>query len=191
MPPRRPSGRSRRCPPNVYERRLVKRSLAGDGAAFGELVAPHQVMLQRFAQRFTHDRSLAEDVAQEALLAAWSRLATYEHRACFSTWLCTIAYHEALKVIRRREHEIPCADVPDIAIAGAESMALDRVSLDAALATLSPVLAMAFALRELAGLSYAEIADRESIPVQTVKSRLSRARANLAHALGGTSAQPA
>src|ERR1700742_4254785 len=123
MMSRRPSGRSRCCHHCVHERCLIKRALDDDRLAFGALVAPHQGMLLRFAQRFTHDHALAEDVTQEALLSAWRCLATYKHQARFSSWLRTIARNEALRVIERRARQTPCAEVPELTSPAAEDVA--------------------------------------------------------------------
>jgi len=79
---------------------LVRRALAGDAAAFGELEARHRATVQRVAARLTGSAEDAEDAAQEALLRAWLRLGELREPERFAGWLLAIARSTCLEQIR-------------------------------------------------------------------------------------------
>jgi len=85
----------------VSDAELVARARQGDTAAFGELVERHRSAVYRAAQAALGSDSEAEDVAQEAFLAAYRRMATYRGDASFKTWLLAIAWRRALGRRRR------------------------------------------------------------------------------------------
>lgn len=169
------------------EAALVARARAGDEAAFAALVRPHLRLLHTVCRRITGDEHTAEDATQAALLAAWRHLDRFEGRARISTWLYQIAHNAALAELRRRTPE-PAgagAELPGQGSArGPEDQVLARMSVQQALALLPPDFRAALVLREYAGLSYAEIAEAEGIRVETVKTRILRARRAVAKELG-------
>lgn len=75
---------------------LVEQARQGDTAAFGELVDRHQAAVVRTARIVCRSREDAEDVAQEALVSAWNKLAGFRGDAQFKTWLLAIAWRHAL-----------------------------------------------------------------------------------------------
>lgn len=157
----------------------------GDEAAFGELVERSRKRLFAVCVRITGDEHSARDAAQNALLDAWRALDRFEGRASFSTWLCQIGSRAALAVVRKRRAH-PVAEVPEPI--GPFSAALDESvsSVSAvrwALEKLPPDFRQALVLREYGDLSYQEIADEQGIPIETVKSRINRARRAVAHVL--------
>ena len=79
---------------------LVARARAGDGAAFRELVAPHQRELQVHCYRMLGSISDAEDALQDTLLAAWQGIASFEGRSSLRTWLYRIATNRCLNARR-------------------------------------------------------------------------------------------
>lgn len=79
----------------------VERARAGDEAAFERLVDAHARPLFGVCVRITRDAVLAEDAVQEALCNAWRRLADFDGRAQFSTWLHRIGVNAALEQLRR------------------------------------------------------------------------------------------
>lgn len=83
----------------------IEAVLAGDREAFGELVRRHSRMLFRLAFRMTGNEADADDVVQEAFLRAYQKLATFESRADFGTWIYRIAVHCALDRLQRRKQE--------------------------------------------------------------------------------------
>ena len=84
----------------VTDSELVERSRDGDGAAFGELVVRHGSAVYQAALAVLGSPAEAEDVAQEALVQAFRRLADFRGDASFKTWVVTIGWRQALN--RRR-----------------------------------------------------------------------------------------
>src|SRR5215471_18039505 len=92
----------------------VDRVLRGDVAAFAEIVERWQDPLVALAYRFCHDRSRAEDMAQEAFVRAFKALHQWRREAAFSTWLFALAtnvYRAELR--RKRAPLVSLDDVPD------------------------------------------------------------------------------
>jgi RNA polymerase sigma-70 factor (ECF subfamily) len=96
----------------AQEARWAREAACGGRDAFGELVQRHEAGLQRYLLALTGSREEAEELAQEALLRAWSRIERYDPHWRFSTWLYTLARRQALSRGRRRA--LPSARVdPD------------------------------------------------------------------------------
>ncbi len=175
------------------ERSLVRRATAGDLEAFRRVVELHQDVIVAFLHRLlapSMRAALAEDLAQETFLRAFQALGTFdpEGPARLSTWLFTIASRLAFtELARPRLVSQPLEAATRVsAPETADSQALRRELaqvISAALAQLRPEFRAAFVLREYHGLEYAEIATALGLELGTVKSRLSRARAELQAAL--------
>jgi len=86
---------------------LVDRARAGDGQAFGELVAPYRRELQVHCYRILGSALDAEDALQETLLAAWRGLAGFEGRASVRVWLYQIATRRCLNALRAASRRPP------------------------------------------------------------------------------------
>jgi RNA polymerase sigma-70 factor (ECF subfamily) len=86
----------------AQEAHWASEAAAGRREAFGHLVHRHESGLQRYLFALTGSREEAEELAQETLLRAWSRIARYDARWRFSTWLYTLARREAVGRKRRR-----------------------------------------------------------------------------------------
>ncbi len=166
---------------------LLRWAVAGDDRAFAALVEPHGRKLRAVCLRIAADEQLAQDAAQDALLAAWRNIASFEGRARFSTWLCQIAHNAALAMVRRQQAD----PVDDIAAQRGTQVAKAHAAMGSdtvddvhavrwALGKLPPDFRAALVLREYGGLSYQEIADAQDIALDTVKSRISRARQGMA-----------
>lgn len=161
---------------------LVARCLEGSEAAFATLMARHRRMLYGVCLRITGNPNDALDALQETLTRVWRMMGGYSGRARFSTWLYRVATNAALEEVRRRGRAPePTADdrLPSCVGVAPQPLAdtvADRLAVDAALSRLPPHYRAAIVLRELCGCSYEEIADILDVPVNTVKSRISRAR---------------
>src|SRR4051812_25613442 len=169
---------------------LVRATLAGDLKSFGELVERHREVVLRVAARIVGEEE-AEDVAQDAFLRAYHRLARWRGEAPFRTWLLHIVRNSAVDVLgARRDVSLPldetALEVPD---AGERTPAarLERAErqrrLDIKLKALSPQHRTVLVLRDIEGLSYDEIATVAEMPLGSVKARLHRARAEFIDAL--------
>jgi len=171
---------------------VLLRAQRGEAAACRVLVLRHQrrVVGQLRAMLAPVGRGgLVEDLAQETFLRAFRALPRFrgDGRASLGTWLVTIATRVALNELRRRPLRTECLDTVTESLGGGEAAIVERhasaQAIERAVADLSPAYRGAFLLRELHGLDYGEIAEVLQVDVGTVKSRLSRARAKLRHAL--------
>ena len=169
---------------NTPDTDLVARARRGDQRAFEALVAPHRRTLWGVCLRITGDHHLAEDALQDTLLAAWRYLDRFRGESAVSTWLYRIASNAALAQVRRRREEAVEA-VPETADQWADPqhnvVEADRVT--EALRQVPTDFREALVLREYGDFTYEQIAAHQGVGVQTVKSRLNRARSALRAAL--------
>jgi RNA polymerase sigma-70 factor (ECF subfamily) len=142
------------------------------------------------------DRALAEDLAQEAFVRAFERLATYDQKRRFASWFFQILHNVTIDHLRHKRPAIVSLDglqeaghppVPATAPGGAPDALAEQAALvravDAALSRIRPEYREAVVLRYREDLSVQEIADTMSVPVGTVKIYLYRARKELASIL--------
>ena len=80
---------------------LLARAQAGDGESFWALCNPLQQRLARQALALCRDEAMAQDLAQEAFIAAWKSIQRYNGQCQFSTWLCSILLHRYKSALRR------------------------------------------------------------------------------------------
>lgn len=173
---------------------LLDAHLAGDPDAFGELVRRHRDVLWAVALRTTGNPADAEDAVQEALVSALRSVERFERRSAVRTWLYRIVVNASLDRLRRHAarpaSSLDGVDVPT----GVDEAdrAATRMDVMSALQTLSPGQRAAVVLVHIEGMSVAEAAEVLDLPEGTVKSRCSRARAQLAQVLrpGNPSADP-
>ncbi|MFT4188918.1 MAG: sigma-70 family RNA polymerase sigma factor [Aeromicrobium sp.] len=164
---------------------LVERARAGDAEAFTELVNESRDLLWSVCLRVTADPLDAEDALQDALIAAWQNIHKFRGNAKFSTWCYRIASNAAIAVCRkRRSVPVDAADVAGLLISADETGQVDdRDLVTAALREVREDFREALVLREYGDLTYAEIAEHQGVGVQTVKSRINRARSQLSEAV--------
>jgi RNA polymerase sigma-70 factor (ECF subfamily) len=174
--------------PEVDDAYLVARAREGYLDAYEHLVRRHSAMAYRVALRLVGDHYEAQDVVQEALVAAWEKLAAFHGGSSFSTWLYRIVTRRALnKVTRGRA--VGSLDLLDEVAhtgSGADAQAERNMTTDAltqALAALPFPQRVVIVLHHLEGLSYAQVASVTGSTVPAVRSQLSRARLRLAAVL--------
>lgn len=165
---------------------LARRAALGERAALETLLARHVDQIHAVCRRVLGHPEDALDATQEALIAITRGINRFDGRSRFTTWMYRVATNAALdEARRRRRRPIASEHAGDIASVADPTAAVDaRLDVDAALATLPPDYRAAVALRDLAGLDYAEIAAVLRIPIGTVRSRIARGRATLADRLG-------
>ena len=172
-----------------HDAQTLARAKAGDAAACRALVRQHQrkVFGTLRAVLGPAGRTTAvEDLAQETFLRAFRALPRFDGDgpAKLSTWLGTIATRVALNELRRHRPPLVELDTVEDDLPGRRpSMTPVAAAIERAIEGLSPTYRGAFVLRELHGLDYTEIAEVLEVDLGTVKSRLSRARANLRRTL--------
>ena len=185
-------------PPPDSDVMLVQRTLAGEKKAFDLLVIKYQRRVERLIGRMVRDVDLVPDIAQETFIRAYRALGQFRGDAQFYTWLYRIAVNTAKKQLLElkrdplifqsqmrsndddetssadRELNAGVADeaTPEALLASKEI----AQAVNAAMDDLPEELRMAITLREIEGLSYAEIAHALECPIGTVRSRIFRAR---------------
>jgi RNA polymerase sigma-70 factor, ECF subfamily len=171
------------------EQELITESLSGSHAAYSELV-------NRFSSRLfsamlhvigSHDD--AEEVVQETFVQAYIKLSTFQGNSQFFTWLYRIAFNNSLSRRRRRRPDISLeatresggadpedrVEQPEDPLLRQEKIALVNQGLQ----MLTDEHRTILVLREMDEMAYEDIAEVLSINIGTVRSRLSRARAQL------------
>ena len=166
----------------------VARARDGYLDAYELLVQRHSAMAYRVALRLTGNHHDAQDVAQEALIAAWEGLDRFQGGSSFSTWLYQIVTRRALnKVTRGRDTGsldlLP--EIPDPALETADKAERDLAgdAVTGALLGLPFAQRTVIVLHHFEGLSYAEIASVTGATEPAVRSHLFRARRALAKTL--------
>lgn len=166
---------------------LVRRVRAGDDRAFAVLVERHGPLVHRVARRIVGPQE-AEDVAQDAFLRAYHRLGQYTGEGAFAAWLLRITRNTALHALERRAARPVAADDGDEAVAGLPApgtpadalQSRERIErLEAKLRLLRDEHRVVLVLRDVEGLSYADVAAITDAPIGSVKGRLHRARGEL------------
>lgn len=182
------------------DREVIERVRNGESEAFRLLVERYQGRAYRLALRVLRDEEAARDAVQDAFVKAYSALDRFEGRSSFFTWLYRLVMNQCLDARRRDksarevafddgsgwepEPEASLPPVPEVdGVTFAPAAMLMRKELLAHLARAIEKLPAAaretLLLREVEGLSYAEIATALSIPKGTVMSRLHYARKQL------------
>ena len=159
---------------------LLARAAQGDRAAFDVLAGRYLLRLRRAAGRVLDDPAAAEDAAQDALLRAWTRAASYRpEQAAVGTWLHRIAVNAAIDRIRAvRPSAMLADDLPDTGMAADLALAgrqRDRL-LAEAIATLPPRQRTAIALTYGEGWSGQKAAQALSVSVRALEGLLHRSR---------------
>ena len=172
----------------------------GDMVAFEELVARHRDQIYARAFSMVRNEDEALDLAQEAWVKGWQRLAQFQGESSFATWMTRIVINLCLDLLRKQkrqraesievleeesggiEHYMPVT-MPNPA-AGLEQAEL-RQRIDLALDQLSPEHRVVLVLHEFEGLDYKDIAGRMGCSIGTVMSRLFYARRRMASLLTG------
>ena len=165
---------------------LVARATEGDLAAFEVLVRRYQVRIFRLCLGMVGNHSDAEDAAQDVFFTAWRSIGRFRGDSQFSTWLYRVAVNRCLKHLGRRPpatHLIP-ERAGTLGNPEAELEADERLRATAsALAELTVEQRTPLLLRDVEGLTYGEIAEVLGVTVTAVKSRLNRARVQMARTL--------
>ena len=145
--------------------------------------------LRRYARSLTGERAAADDLVQDTLERAWSKLHLWRHGSDMRAWLFTIMHNVFINQVRGRTPEQAVSledgalDLPDRATQTDE---LEIRDLDAALRRLPDEQREVLLLVALEQSSYEETAKALGIPIGTVMSRLSRARARLHRIMTGS-----
>lgn len=177
--------------PDTADAELLALYVAGETNAFDEIVDRYERRVYAVALRMCGDPEDARDVSQDVFVSAMRSLRSFREEAQLSTWFHRVTVNASLDLLRRRKrrqtspieeaHDHP-AEVPgpeDAAIGAARAAQVHR-----ALRALSDEHRAVLVLHDLQDLDYAAVATALDIPLGTVKSRIHRARVEMAKLLG-------
>jgi RNA polymerase sigma-70 factor, ECF subfamily len=153
------------------ERAWVRDAQAGSASAIEALFRAHWSPAYRAAFLVVHDAAAAEDIAQEAFLAAIRRLDTFDRRRPFGPWLHRIVVNRAIDWVRARQLRAEAELGEPLATESSAELSDETI---AALSLLGPEQRAVVVLRHLLGYSPGEIAELLNLPRGTVNSRLRR-----------------
>jgi RNA polymerase sigma-70 factor (ECF subfamily) len=174
------------------EAEAIRRSQAGDSAAFDFLYQLHSRRVYALCLRMVNNPADAEDLMQEAFLQLFRKIGTFRGESAFSTWLHRMTVNVVLMRLRKKslptdsleetldpdlENSSPKRDVgaPDLHLSGA----VDRVNLERSVEQLPPGYRTVFVLHDVQGYEHNEIADIMGCSVGNSKSQLHKARTRL------------
>jgi RNA polymerase sigma-70 factor (ECF subfamily) len=173
---------------------LVRRAQAGDNRAFDELVERYRDKVYRLSFKILRHEEDAAEALQDAFLSAYRGLKNFKAESTFSTWLYRIATNASLMKYRKRREGHVSLEQSQSSEEGAEALQLPdwstqpvqelldtetRQVMDEGIERLSEELRTVFVLRDVEGLSNAEVSEVLGLSVAAVKSRLHRARIEL------------
>jgi len=181
------------------ELEIIKRVLAGDANAFEEIVLANQKNVYNLALKMTKNDDDAQDISQEAFIKAYNQLGNFRAESKLSVWLYRLTYNLCIDFLRKKskshivslneykddsgdffEMELPdLRDLPEDSLARKELQNEIAESINKLGQSHREILVM----REINDMSYTDIAKTLSISEGTVKSRIARARLNLANIL--------
>ncbi|MDZ4374171.1 MAG: RNA polymerase sigma factor [Phenylobacterium sp.] len=159
---------------SLHDVELCARAAAGERRAFGELVRRHGSAIRHLLRRMGAQGAEADDVAQDALLAAFERITEFRGEGTFAGWVKRIAARQYLRRLQREKRlaSYVAEEARDEPEAGGD--AEHRMDLDEALKGLSPAERMCVSMCYGAGLSHGEAAEALNLPLGTVKSHVKR-----------------
>jgi RNA polymerase sigma-70 factor (ECF subfamily) len=160
---------------------LVRRAQGGDRRAFEELYRLHVNRVYGLCLRMCGQRTLAEDLTQDAFVRAWEKLGSFRGDSAFFSWLYRLTFNVVLgdkrSQARRTAHVVEHEDLSDLPHTdGSHRTPGLRVDLEAAIATLPPGARQVFILHDIEGYKHDEIAAMTGLATGTSKAHLHRAR---------------
>ncbi|HET7856750.1 MAG TPA: sigma-70 family RNA polymerase sigma factor [Gaiellaceae bacterium] len=168
-------------PHTEHEHELIERAQAGDLDAFGELVRAYERRVASVLYRLLDDPRDVEEATQDVFVQAWRNLPRFRGDAQLFTWLYRIAVNEALMRGRRKQPDVQELDERLAAAPDPDPGVRDL--LVRALAALPFEYRAAVVLRDVEGLTNAEVAEALDISVPAAKSRIHRGRMQVRDAL--------
>ena len=154
------------------ESRFVRRAMEGDREAFSELAAVHWRRLLALARSIVADLE-AEDVVQDAMIKAWSKLGSLKEETAFAAWMTRIVANMAIARARRRRFFEP---LDGVQVAAAEAPTEVRIDVGRLLSTLPPRQRAVLHLTVIEGMTDREIGGVLAITSSTVRAHRLRAQ---------------
>jgi len=176
------------------EREIIQRVIGGDKNAFEGLVLENQKNVYNLALKMTRNEDDALDISQEAFIRAYRQLRNFRGDSKFSVWMYRLTYNLCIDFLRRKSKtdavslsfedesgDVAALEIPDLRDLP-ENVAIRsemRNNITESINDLPLKHREAIVMREIAGMSYEEIAKTLNINIGTVKSRLARSRLKL------------
>lgn len=187
---------------DIDAKRLAERAASGDAEAFNELVRLYHPALYRLANRMLRNMDDAQEVAQEAFLAAYEGISRFEGQSHIRTWLLSITYNKAVDRLKKttRDNWLIAGDLEkserwDVVERVARTTEWGgnpeqnfqsseiKATLEKALAEVPAETKAVFELRDIQGLTSREVADALAITEGSVRVKLHRVRQYLMAAM--------
>ena len=176
----------------LTEAEAIRKAQQGDAGAFERIYRLHSRRVYALCLRMVGNTAEAEDLAQEAFLQLFRKIATFRGESAFSTWLHRLSVNVVLMRLRKKtlaatsldeqsesdeENNAPRKDIgaPDLRLSGS----VDRVNLQRAVQQLSPGYRSVFVLHDVQGYEHNEIAALMKCSIGNSKSQLHKARMRL------------
>ncbi len=157
----------------VEDRDLIAKARRGHVDAYNVLVSRWEKRVYNYLLRLVRDREDALDLAQDVFLKAFQNLKKLEDPSRFGAWLFRIAHNEAYSLLRKNRPESELAIEPSTAGLSSRMFPVElNLSVESALARLSPDQREAVMLKVYQGFKFEEMSEILSCPVSTVKSRV-------------------
>jgi RNA polymerase sigma-70 factor, ECF subfamily len=188
-----------KCLGRFADRELVLRAQQGNVEAFGLLYEKHRKPIFALCLRMLKNRTLAEDLMQEAFLTAFVKLGSFRGDSAFSTWLYQVAVNCVLMHLRKGRHDNSVLLFTELRQERDEGekweqkqlvtkdlrlhALADRVTLERAIEDLSPGYRLIFILHDIEGYEHNEIAEMLGCSMGNTKSQLHKARMRLRETL--------
>jgi len=168
---------------DIVEKDIIEKAAGGDLAAFESIYRNTAELVYNVAFGVLRNNEEAEEITQEVFLKVHDKLKYFKGRSSFKTWIYRITMNAAItrykKIAKERERNVELDENIEIPVQLAKH-ALDeeheKITVNAMLGELNPDQKACVVLRELEGLSYKEISDTLKIGINTVRTRLKRAR---------------
>jgi len=165
----------------------VRLAQQGDATAFERLYRSHCARVHGLCWRLSGDPDRAETLTQDVFVRAWRKLALFDGRSAFGTWLYRLAVNVVMEDLRgeaRRSSRLVAMEDPDTCAAPAIELRPEAsLDLDRAIRRLPIGARLVFVLHDVNGYPHEEIATLVGVSVGTSKSQLHRARRLLREAL--------
>lgn len=175
----------------VTDAQLIENFLAGSTASFEELISRYEAKAFNLAMRLTRNQEDAEEVLQDVFVTLYRKLAGFEGKSAFSSWLYRITVNASFMKMRKRKTQV-AVSVEDVhsQVVQLTSGEMDyqsradslieskemRQALERAIDRLPSDYKAVFILRDVDGLSSQEVSEILSLSIPAVKSRLHRSR---------------
>jgi RNA polymerase sigma-70 factor (ECF subfamily) len=187
------------------DRELVSLAQQGNVEAFGHLYEKNRTRIFALCVRMLKNRTIAEDLMQEAFLTAFAKLGSFRGDSAFSTWLYQIAVNNVLMYLRKGRRDTSVL-FTDLAHESSEddhrerkelvtkderlNVLADRVTLERAIEDLSPGYRLVLILHDIEGYEHNEIAEMLGCSLGNTKSQLHKARMRLRGMLIAKTTEP-